>query len=565
MQKISYLPDELIAKIAAGEVIERPAYAVKELLENSLDADADVIEIHIEESGLKRIIIQDNGMGMSKEDLAICFYPHTTSKITDQETLLGIQTLGFRGEALSSIAAISQMSIQSRTSEEIGGTKIEISENTSGQLVPSGMPKGTIVTVTNLFHSIPARKKFLKSAATEFRHITDVIIHYALIYPSVHFVLTHNQKTVLDLPKKKSFEERIQILLGSSFYDELIPLSYEDGYLKITGFIGRPQLSSKQNQKQYIYVNKRSVTDRVISLAVKESFGSLLPASSTPVFLLDITLPSEMIDVNVHPRKEQIGFINSQHIFDSIKSCVTQALNEHNLTFRMAKYKQEHSAKIGETTSFAGDLLKKSVLSSIKNYNQKIDNDSSIVQIASTYIVSEGDENLLILDQHAVSERILYEEFLNEFEHEKNTKITFELSPPLPLTFSVTDSQIVEEFQELLTKAGFTLEPFQGTTYLLISAPRYCKGRKIEKIVDELIDDLSQETGLKTVDGRTQRMLAFLACRTAVKAGELLTTNEMRRLQKTLANTKNNTTCPHGRPTHMEISKRELDKMFNRR
>lgn len=564
MQKIQKLPQHIVSKIAAGEVIERPSFAVKELLENSIDAGASVIEVHVEESGLKRITIIDNGEGMSKEDLFESFKPHTTSKIVSEDELLSIKTLGFRGEALSSIAAISTMSLKTRTPQSPGGTVVTLRNGVLENSAPVGMPVGTIVTVDQLFSSVPARKKFLKSAKTEFRHITDVIMHFALSYPKIHFVLTHNKKTVLDLPRKDRLEERIQLLFGEALFEQLMPLSFEDGYIRIEGYIGRPQVTSRNNQRQYIFVNNRHVSDKLIALAAKEGYGTLLPASSTPVFQLRITLPFEAVDVNVHPRKELVNFLNKKAVFDAIKLAITQTLAENNVTFHLAKFKQESSAKRGETTSFAGSLLKETVLPWNRVAVGERVAGFPLIQAHQTYLITSVKEGIALYDQHAVHESILYEQFVKAFSETKKKKEVYSLSKPFPLHLSLLEKQVLEEYMEVFTHVGFSFEPFQGNTFLIRDIPVIFKGRKVEKIIRDMLDDLSQFEGVKHIDTASQRMLAFLSCRAAVKAGDVLPVKQREQLIKQLEKTQHNVTCPHGRPTKIILTKEQLASFFKR-
>jgi DNA mismatch repair protein MutL len=564
MRTIFSLPQDVIAKIAAGEVIERPSYAVKELIENAIDAKADVIQINVEEAGLKRITVIDNGNGMTEEDLEICFLPHTTSKLREEHQLESIRTLGFRGEALSSIAAISQMTIQSRTREAAGGVAIRLRGHKVEEIVPIGTPVGTIVTVDDLFQSVPARKKFLKSPQTEFRHITDIVINFALAYPYIHFVLTHNKKPILDLPQKQNLLERLKVLLGLSLFEQLIPVAFAEGYLEITGFVGKPQVAGKANQKQFLFVNNRLVTDRIISLAVKEAFGSLLPATSTPVFLLHLTLPAEVVDINIHPRKENVAFLTSSEVFASVKQAVMQTLEEHNLTFRLAKFKHDTSARLGETTSFSGALLKEVVLPWDRTAPGELATDAPAIQLHQTYLLAPTRDGLLLVDQHAAHERILYEQFVKAFDKEKKHKQSRELNKPQTIQFSLTEAQILEEHASLFADLGFVIEPFQGTSFNVRAVPTVFTGRNIEKILKDMIADLSQESGIKTIDTSTQRMLKFLACRAAVKAGDPLTQTQIKQILKNLEATPNNTNCPHGRPTQIAVTLGELQRMFKR-
>lgn len=561
--KIHQLPQHIISKISAGEVIERPAYAVKELIDNSIDAGASVIEIHIEEAGLKRITVVDNGEGMNRKDIEKCFLPHATSKLRDEHELVGIKTLGFRGEALSSIAAISTLTIRSRTADQPGGIEIIIRNSEIENVSPIGTPPGTIVMVDNLFLNVPARKKFLKSERTEFRLITDIVTHFSLSYPKIHFILVHNKKLVLDLPAKSQIEERVKVILGASIFDQLVPLSFEEGYIKISGFIGKPQVASKQNLKQFLFVNNRHVNDRIISLAVKEAFGTLLPASSTPIFLLHLTLPPEIVDVNIHPRKEQIAFINAKQIFDAIKQATSETLQNHNLTFKLVKFKEETSARVGETTSFSGILLKESVLPWDRTPEVTIKPSTQLIQVHQTYIFSQTKDGILLVDQHAAHERILYEKFVKAFETQKQKNENYVLGKPLSIELSINESQLLEEYHYFFQETGFVIDHFQGTHFIIRSIPILFKGRNIEKIVMDLLADLEHEI-VKDIDIRSHRMLAFLACRAAYKSGDLMTQEQMKEILTDLEDTPNNATCPHGRPTRIPLSLEELHRLFKR-
>lgn len=565
MHKIIHLSQDIVSKISAGEVIERPAFAIKELIDNAIDAKATLIEIHVQDAGLKRITVIDNGIGMTKENITLSFLPHTTSKLTEETDLIGIKTLGFRGEALASIAAISHMTIKSRTAENPGGNEIMINNGVLEHISPIGTPVGTTVVVDNLFHSVPARKKFLKSQKTEFRHITDTVMSISLSYPSIHFVLTHNKKPILDLAKKEDSLERVKNLFGRSLFEKLIPISFEDSYIKVSGFIGHPQIASKQNQKQYLFINNRPVTDRLISLSAKEAFGTLLSSSSTPVFSLFISLPHEMVDVNVHPRKEQVSFLDNKTIFDVIKQSISQTLNENNITFRLAKFKEEHSAKKSETTSFAGVLLRESVLTPEKITNKLLLTNSPFIQIDNTYILTLTKEGIELTDQHAAHERILFTEFTRAFINEKEKIKKFELPKPVNLQLSVLEKQILDEYESLFIDIGFSLNHFQGDSFVIHAAPLLFKGRNIEKIIRDMLEDLSDKESFSSIDLRSQRMITFLSCRAAVKAGDKLSIKQMRDLVHTLEKTENNTTCPHGRPTKIEISLEELHKSFKRK
>lgn len=563
MNKIHILPQTLRSKIAAGEVIERPAYAVKELIENAIDAGADTITIHIEDAGLKKITVIDNGEGMSKEDLALCFQPHATSKLTNEDMLHRITSLGFRGEALGSIAAISAVEIKSRLASEPGGSVVRITNGAFENLSPVGIPPGTTITVENLFAPVPARKKFLKTLQTEFRHITDVVSQYVLAYPSIHFHLTHNKKTIFDLPEQQE-HDRIKFILGMTLFEQLLPVQFEDGYIKISGYIGKPLIATQTQQKQLIFINKRKVTDRMISLGVKEAYGTLLPAVNQPVFLLSLSLPYEVVDVNVHPRKEQVAFVDNKMIFDAVKIAVMTTLSENNLTQATVPWKDDLSTKKGETQSYSGQVLKELVLPWDRGL-EEIGTDIHLLQVHQLYILSITKNGLLILDQHAAHERILYEQFVTSFEESKKKKKSYTLPELIPLELSIGDSQLLEEYTELFSSVGFTIEPFQGTTYRIREIPTVFKGRDSKKIILDMLEDLSLDKSPKSIDTRTQKMLAYLSCRAAVKSGDTLSTQQMRQIVRELEKTNNNATCPHGRPTKLSMLLTDLHKYFKRR
>lgn len=563
MPKIKPLSEYVISKIAAGEVIERPAYAVKELIENSLDAGADSINISVLQSGLKKITVSDNGEGMDKADILECFKPHTTSKITDEDTLLGIQSLGFRGEALSSISAISSVTIKSRTSMEPGGIQVQLYAGEVQNILPIGMPVGTSVTVENLFGSVPVRKNFLKSPKTEFRHIVDVVVHAALAFPNVRFLLSHNKRIVLDLPKTDDIATRVYSLFGKELFDHLVPLTFEDSYVTISGFVGKPHITTGQNQKQYTFINNRKVTDKLVASAVKEAYGSLLDLSSYPVFVLFISLPFEIVDINIHPRKETVSFINSKLVFDAVKEAVTKVLLENNLTLSNISWQKDDLKSI--TKSYAGKLLKQLVTK--KEQKTEIVKLSDIVQLHNLYLVVQTKNGVLFIDQHAAHERILFEKFHSEFLKQKKKSKKLKLKKPLILTFSLNEYQILLEEKKYFVKLGFTFKKANKNSIILLTVSHLLQDRNPQELISELITDLYRDQRLTTndhMDQQSYKMLCYLACRGAIKAGDKQTKEQMKKLIKDLEKTPNNYTCPHGRPTRIEMPLLEINKYFKR-
>lgn len=564
MRKIQTLPPDVIAKIAAGEVIERPVYAVKELVENALDAGATSIAIHIEESGLRRITVIDNGEGMSKADLQECFKLHTTSKLSSVDHLSHIETLGFRGEALASIAAISNMVIRSRTKKSVGGIQIELKNGKIENIAPAGMPEGTTVIVSNLFHNVPARRKFLKSAQTEFRHIVSFLTHVVLANPEVRFVLTHNKKTIFDLPKTPDLLERIKLFLGTRTFANLLPFSYQDKYVTLSGFLAKPQEKTSSTSKQFLFINKRKVTDKMISLSVKDAYGTLIDPKSLPIFILFISLPYEFVDVNVHPRKELVRFADTKLLADTIHKAVSETLTKNNLTFYDDTGFGFGLSDAKVTQSFAGRILKENQIPWDIRPRNELGTVLEIIQVHNLYLLTQTKFGIALIDQHAAHERILYEQFLTAFQSERKQSPQYHLHKPAVLELSFTEKELIEEHHGLLNSLGFALEPFKGNTYLITAVPLLFQDRKPEELVTEMLADFEQER-VRDVDQVSKKLIAYLACRAAVKAEEPLTKKQAKDLIEKLEVTNNNVTCPHGRPTKIVIDIDQLHRMFKRK
>lgn len=570
MNKIIQLSQHIISKIAAGEVIERPAYAVKELIENSIDAHADYIRIDIEGSGLHKIMITDNGEGMTKEDLHLSILPHTTSKIEKEDDLHNIQSMGFRGEALASISTVSNLTIRSKVTSEIAGNEINLEGNKLVNAGPVGMNSGTSVIVENLFSHTPPRKRFLRSLHTEYRHIVQVVINIALVHPEIRFILTNNRHPVLDLPKQ-SLEERMDTLLGKATTAHLIPVEFEKSYIKFHGFVSKPQLAQHSTSRSHIFVNKRPIKDTVINTTIRNIYGTLLPSTMQPVFILFFTLPTEMIDVNVHPRKEYLHFHDTAFVQEVLKESITNVLEKNNLTFQDARWKKTGTKnslrnnfmiRDGNTESYAGELLKDTLTKDI--LTKKIIRSDDVLQINNVYILSQTSDTLSIIDQHAAHERILYEQLIHTFSSKKQVLAQYSLGTPLLIDLSLDQKITLEENNNQLTRMGFSMELLSGNTCKISAVPKLFKDRNITELLFELVADLAEETK-HDLDLRTQRMLSYIACRSAVKAGDNLTKAQMKHLITELQKTPNNTTCPHGRPTRVDISLSDLHHLFYRK
>lgn len=569
MQKIKQLDPHIVSKIAAGEVIERPVFAVKELVENSIDAGADAITIIVEESGLKKISVIDNGEGMSKADLLESFKPHTTSKLKNEEALTKIQTLGFRGEALASIATISRLTIASRQATEAAGTMVTLKNGKREKIAPIGMPPGTHVTVDYLFHSVPARKKFLKSQRTEFRHIVDLLTHYALVHQSIHFVLKHNNKTILDLPRTSDQLQRIETLLGKDIYNALLPITYNDAYVTISGFVAKPLLTTRTPSKQFLFVNERQIRDKGLSLKIKASYGTLLETNVYPVCIIYLSMPFEMVDVNVHPRKEEVRFSNQELLYETIEKAIKQTLASQTI-LPTPTYWDDDSLpnfslgdKTKTTESYAGRLLKEKKFPWELDTSLKFESDS-VLQIHNLYLLVPTQNGMLLIDQHAAHERIRYEQLLETFQKEKEKHNIFQLPKPGVFDLSVSESETLQEYLSMFQDLGWGIEQFKGTTYLLTSIPVLFQDRNYHQLLQEMLEDLQENGKPQALDVLSKKMLAYLACHSAIRAGDRLTKKQAKELVEQLEKTPNNMTCPHGRPTRIVFDLAMLHKLFKR-
>lgn len=552
MSQIHLLPPALVSKIAAGEVIERPAYVVKELLENSLDAGATQITVEISKGGLESIVVTDNGEGMTSNDLFLSWQRHTTSKLSPESDLTIIEKLGFRGEALASIAAISELTMQSRRHDEPGGNLLRIHNSKLLDNTMVGMAPGTKISVEQLFASLPGRQKFLGSAQTEWQHTIRIIEGQALAHPHVRFLVKHNGRVIFDAPAQTT-QERLTGILGSEVAAQSFPFSLEDPYASITGFIGTPQLSFHTNVPSYLIVNQRVVKNKAVTQALKESYRGLLKVDATPFFLLYMQVPLQTVDVNIHPRKEEIKFLNERELTAALSQEIVSVANDQSLSYRW-------STPEGDTNSFAAKSVRSDVVASFR----KIQPSTPIMQLHDLYIVLPTEEGFVLIDQHAAHERILYEQLSESYQKLHNQQKITRFSKPKKLTLPISQIALLENNLTILQNLGFELEPRNDTTYLIHAVPEFFQDRNLLQLFQEILSDLEDGNMVRSIDKHTNRMLSFLACRMAIKGGDPLSQERVRELITELGNTKTSYTCPHGRPTHIEISLRDLEKAFGR-
>lgn len=557
MKDIKKLPQKIITKISAGQVVERPASVLKELLENALDAKSDTIDIQLSQGGLKTIKVTDNGEAMDKKNLAKSFLPHTTNKITQEEDLLAIKSLGFRGEALSSIASFAKMTIRSKQKNEAAGYEFVIKDSKTISQRPHGMPHGTQVIVNNLFSNTPARKKHLKKSRYEYRQCLLVMQSFALSHPEVAFSLMNNKKLVLDLPKQKK-KERIRSLLGDSFFEYMYPIRIKKKHIKIQGYVSHPQASSTTQSKNFIFVNKRSVINKEITKRIKRAYGTILPTKAIPAFILSIDIPYSLVDSNIHPQKNEVKFTNEEMVYEMVKEAAIKTLQKNNFiyTYRIknGKFVDQHlfqSLKDEESPWDMRDAVK---------------GKGELFFISDVYILTKIKENLVLVDQHAAHERILFNQYLRAFKNFSTKKSIYKLQKPAVISVGKSDEEILNEYSKYFQKIGFDIDHFGDNSYKISQIPNVFKDRDIKALIFSMIDQIKEdETQHIDFDKRVAQTISLLACRSAIKEGERLTKKQAQDLIKKLITEKDYYTCPHGRPTIIRISRYELDRMFKRK
>lgn len=569
MARIHRLPLSVVNAIAAGETIERPAFVVKELIENALDAGATQITITFTQAGLEHIRVHDNGIGMEADDLALAALPHTTSKISQLDDLHSLSTFGFRGEALASMGKVSLLTIGSRTAQCETGHAMQIHHGATSELTPQAMTPGTTVLVEDLFKHVPVRKKFLTNLQKERRLIVDVVSHQALSNPEVGFQLRDGLKTLLDLPRGQDLTNRLAYLIGPDILDHLVPISFNHSYLSLTGYIGTPQLARKHSKNQYFFLNHRVITYPLLSTVIKRAYGSLLQPGFSPWFLLDLKMPSGIYDANIHPRKETVAFLDESQIITLINRSIVETLSSQDLSWRFQPPKTEKKT----TTSYGFQRqTKQSPLQEIhQTLRQEITpwsvteiNQTKVMQIDNTYLLYAENDGYTMVDQHAAHERILYEQFKAAFEQHSSDQVGSALEPPHILNLSIEEDTAWQEQATTLMQIGFAWESFGPQSYALTQIPSNLHNHDLDLVIPHLLDDLIAQVPIGLTN-QAHRTLAYLACRSAVMAGDPLSEVEAQRLISQLSQTKNNATCPHGRPTRIHFGKDKLEKLFGRR
>lgn len=583
MGKIIILPPEVAQKIAAGEVIERPYSVVKELVENSLDAGATEIRVDLIEGGKKLIRVEDNGLGLSQEDIFLCFERHATSKISQTEDLERVATFGFRGEALASIDAVARVVLKTSTGK--GGFKVEREGGRLIRFSEGGYPRGTTVEVRDLFFNLPVRRKFLRSAQSELTLIVRYLTTVALAFPEVSFFLKHSERKLINCPAVETRRERLYQLFGRQTLEKMLELDWQEGDYRISGFIGRPPHGSLDKQRQIYYVNHRPVRDRLIAAAIQQATKGWFEKDNYPEIYLFLTLPYLEVDVNVHPAKAEVRFRDSLRVFQLVLSAIDEALKKEAQAksvypeqempwLKKIKEEGQEDKTIFPIEIRPIDFEKK--LDTNFRQEKKIKAPSEremgkgqkevtkertweiLGQYLNFYIIVGLKEDLLIIDQHNAHERVLYEKYIEFDRHRAFTR----RQPLFPLILELSPAEMVrfEELKEILEEFGFELENLSGRSLLLRSFPDFLQDEEARQI---FLAFLGEAEDTSFVDPRL-RLLATMACKTAIKAGVLLSPEKMNYLVSELFECTNPWLCPHGRPTAIRLNREDIEKGLKR-
>ncbi len=589
---IQILPDDLAAKIAAGEVIERPASVIKELIENSLDAGARDIRIEVRGGGQRLLRVADDGGGIPAAQVVTAFARHATSKIKSVEDLTAIRTLGFRGEALPSITAVARVTVITRAQGEDQGTLYKLEGNRTLAHQPFGAPRGTVVTVEDLFQTVPARLKFLKAPGTEAAHIAELVNAFALAYPDVRFSLVNDGRLLFQCTANGKLFDALIKVLGVETAREMIRVTGGEGdatpgtepsAIHVSGYVSPPSVHRASRKTQYLFVNGRWIEDRALSHAVVEAYYTMLMVGRYPVYVLNVSLPLEDIDVNVHPTKAQVRFRQPGEVYSAVQRTVRRALTDaapipnvatgvptispQQLEVRQHLSDTAHSA-LGLVPP-AGDRGMHPPSVSRPQGDTKggpatvgVPMLRVIGQIASTYIIAEGPDGLYLVDQHAAHERVLYEQLTAA--HAASQPTSQALLEPLAVGLSPAQWVVYEEQREALEHVGFRLEAFGGQTLMLRAMPPVFKDREPRAALVQVLDEMI-EGAMPLAQDNEARLITSICKSAAVKGGYAMSLEEMRALVRDLEKTSAPHTCPHGRPTMIQLNLGMLEREFGRR
>jgi DNA mismatch repair protein MutL len=598
---INILPEALANKIAAGEVVQRPASAVKELIENSIDSGAKSLTVIVKEGGKKLIQVVDDGCGMSPEDAALAFERHSTSKIAVLEDLENIRTLGFRGEALSSIAAVSQIELRTRPAASDVGTKVRIDGGLKIEISEEAVSPGSAITVKNLFYNTPARRKFLKSTNTEFKHIYDVVQRVALSFPQLEIKFVNEDDTLLHV-RPSTLDERVREVFGEKLWKTIFHFEEVMEAVTVSGFLGKPDFARKTHVEQYLYLNSRFVINRSLNRAVYQAYEHLLEKGSFPFFVLFLSVDPRKVDVNVHPSKMEVKFEDESAMYRLVLSAVRTALASQDLTPAMGardgggdvrlrftpfaggpQPRAAHWEELFGVNKATGEIPPKPAPFPVQAPAGCIDEAfrstaqapepvtraelpaattaAHTWQIHNKYIIVPIEIGLLIVDQHAAHERVIYERAVARFDqpNKKSQQLLF----PQTIEMTPGDAALVLQLHSSLESLGFSLKLFGKTTVIIDGVPNDVKPGREASILQDVLDLYKSDEHSVKLEPR-ERLAKSFSCKAAVKAGDQLNEQEMRSLLDQLFATQVPYVCPHGRPVMIRLSLSELDKRFGR-
>ncbi len=582
MIKIRILPENVASQIAAGEVVDRPSSIVRELMDNSIDAGADRITVRVENGGKGMIRVVDNGIGMSRNDLILCIERHATSKIAAASDLLSVKSLGFRGEAIPSIASVSRMQITSRPKDQIEGFRLRISGGVLKAVEETGTPPGTIVEVADLFFNLPARRKFLRGSKTETDHIIDTFSRMVLPFPGIHFRLEQGGKTIMDFPASEQIPPRLFSLMGRKTVEAMVDSEQSYRELSIRAFLAPPDMDRSRADRLFFYINNRHIRDRLITRAVMEGYGQRLMKGRYPQAVLFIEMDPSLVDVNVHPTKQEVRFHSTRNVFEGVASAVQKALSK--IPHPFLRPDREGGTGVAappvEGFLFAAEPVRSypaekpffslpkipfadpPALSSQKTPEQSISRElpKVIGQLGNTYILCQAKDGLLLIDQHAAHERVVYETLKKSLFSSRLEAQNLLL--PYELEFSSKEARIALDKKDQFLRLGLELDHFGGNTFLLRSHPAILKDVQWDDFFSEMLAGVEQ--GQLEDEAVMDRMIAVMACHGAIRAGAQMSGEEMTLLISQLEEMDLPTNCPHGRPVFKHFSYYEIEKMFKR-
>ncbi|NMW22446.1 MAG: DNA mismatch repair endonuclease MutL [Chlorobiaceae bacterium] len=626
MAKIARLPDRVANKISAGEVVQRPASVVKELLENCIDAGADKITVAIKDAGKELIRIVDNGAGMLREDALLCVERFATSKITSVEDLDSLLSLGFRGEALASISSVSHFELKTRTAKETLGLRLRYEGGVLAEESGVQGEQGTTISVRNLFYNVPARRKFLKSNATEFQHIFEIVKSFALAYPDIEWRMYSDDEELFHV-KTPDILERLNVFYGNDFAASMIEISEENDYLSIRGFLGKPVMQKRRKLEQYFFINRRVVQNRMLSQAVQQAYGDLLVERQTPFVLLFLGIDPSRVDVNVHPSKLEIRFDDERNVRNMFYPVIKRAIQLHDFSpdltsndsdefnvapsresaFKKLAFQEIPSRSVTTDALYAnyregaflhsplprsaspqqwdmflpppvsgianpepelreGDEVLSSLLLSHLHDDEAIPNpkesEPKIWQLHNKYLICQIKTGVMIIDQHVAHERVLYERAVDVMN--QNVPNSQQLLFPQKVEFRMWEYEIFEEIREDLDRLGFNLRKFGKQTVMIEGVPQDVKPGSEVTILQDMIAEYQDNASRLKLDKRDNLAKSY-SCRNAIMAGQKLNLEEMRTLIDNLFATREPYSCPHGRSVIIKLSLDQLDRMFGRK